>query len=420
MGRILYTAFLGAVAGLVAWLTMEPFAPRSFFDAGWPAWTLKFTLLVGGLVAGVLGAAYGHSLGGPKRALKMGVVGLIAGGLLGVIGVHVGGALAFGIAPDLGTTRSVLGVFARMIQLGVLGAAIGLAVGVPARSWKQSVLGLIGGAVAGTACGVVFNPISDLLGPITNGVKGGDEIGIPGRAVTSVLLGAAIGLCVALVRQIAKTAWVRLNLGRNEFREWPIDHAQTFIGRSESAHIPLYGDATIAPMHACILVQQGAYYLADGGTPAGTRLNGQPVQTAPLFNGAQIGIGSYTLEFLMRPGSAAARAAERIHAQNAPIAIVTQPPMGPALVVLNGPLAGQRFPMMAMEIGRESPVIRLSTDTLASRHHARIEPVGPGWQIVDLQSTNGTLVNGSRCAQALLRPGDVITVGATQFRFESQ
>jgi pSer/pThr/pTyr-binding forkhead associated (FHA) protein len=41
------------------------------------------------------------------------------------------------------------------------------------------------------------------------------------------------------------------------------------------------------------------------------------------------------------------------------------------------------------------------------------------WQVVDLGSTNGTFLNGNRVQASPLRAGDVIRVGATDFRFEA-
>jgi hypothetical protein len=60
--------------------------------------------------------------------------------------------------------------------------------------------------------------------------------------------------------------------------------------------------------------------------------------------------------------------------------------------------------------------IRLS-DVNASREHAVFVHVGDGWAIEDLDSTNGTLVNGEPVARALLHDGDVIEIGLTRLTF---
>jgi len=60
--------------------------------------------------------------------------------------------------------------------------------------------------------------------------------------------------------------------------------------------------------------------------------------------------------------------------------------------------------------------IRLS-DANASREHAAFIHVGEGWAIEDLDSTNGTLLNGEPVARASLHDGDVIEVGLTRLTF---
>ncbi len=56
-------------------------------------------------------------------------------------------------------------------------------------------------------------------------------------------------------------------------------------------------------------------------------------------------------------------------------------------------------------------------DANASREHAVIERTVDGWTITDLDSLNGTLLNGRRIEHASLADGDVITVGVTELVF---
>jgi hypothetical protein len=61
----------------------------------------------------------------------------------------------------------------------------------------------------------------------------------------------------------------------------------------------------------------------------------------------------------------------------------------------------------------------LNGDEFASARHARIESRGDGVWVQDLESTNGTFVNGSRVAGAQrLNAGDVLRVGETDLRVE--
>ena len=58
-------------------------------------------------------------------------------------------------------------------------------------------------------------------------------------------------------------------------------------------------------------------------------------------------------------------------------------------------------------------------DTFASSRHARLYDREGVVYIEDMNSTNGTYVNGRRLgAQQVLRPSDRIRIGDTEFRFE--
>ncbi len=60
-------------------------------------------------------------------------------------------------------------------------------------------------------------------------------------------------------------------------------------------------------------------------------------------------------------------------------------------------------------------------DETLSRHHAVIEQRGERWWAADLQSKNGTFVNGERLrAPQALRPGDLITAGRVKLAFETK
>jgi FHA domain len=73
-----------------------------------------------------------------------------------------------------------------------------------------------------------------------------------------------------------------------------------------------------------------------------------------------------------------------------------------------------------LTIGRaEDNTLALPGDEFASGHHARIESQRDGVWILDLGSTNGTFVNGTRLdGRRKLREGDVVQIGDTELRFE--
>jgi two-component system, cell cycle response regulator len=80
---------------------------------------------------------------------------------------------------------------------------------------------------------------------------------------------------------------------------------------------------------------------------------------------------------------------------------------------------GRRYPLAggAISLGRgDSCDIRIS-DQSVSRNHARIESVPDGYELCDLQSTNGTFVNDQAVVGHRLRDGDYVRVGNCIYRF---
>ena len=57
-------------------------------------------------------------------------------------------------------------------------------------------------------------------------------------------------------------------------------------------------------------------------------------------------------------------------------------------------------------------------DPNVSRRHAELRQEGSAYWLVDLDSTNGSQVNGRRTTRAKLESGDVITLGSTDLVFE--
>jgi hypothetical protein len=69
-------------------------------------------------------------------------------------------------------------------------------------------------------------------------------------------------------------------------------------------------------------------------------------------------------------------------------------------------------------IGRSRECDVVLADPNISRRHAEVRRDGDGWAVADLGSTNGIKVNGRRVDDAVLQPGDRITLGVTELTFE--
>jgi FHA domain len=83
---------------------------------------------------------------------------------------------------------------------------------------------------------------------------------------------------------------------------------------------------------------------------------------------------------------------------------------------------GQDFPVDSAPVtigrGGQNDLV-LDGDEFASARHARIEARTDGVWVEDLDSTNGTYVNGARVAGAhRLAAGDILRVGETDLRVE--
>ena len=68
-------------------------------------------------------------------------------------------------------------------------------------------------------------------------------------------------------------------------------------------------------------------------------------------------------------------------------------------------------------IGRSRECDIRLTDPNVSRKHAEVRREGPNFYVVDLDSTNGTEVNGRRVDRAKVTDGDRIRIGGTDVVF---
>jgi pSer/pThr/pTyr-binding forkhead associated (FHA) protein len=94
------------------------------------------------------------------------------------------------------------------------------------------------------------------------------------------------------------------------------------------------------------------------------------------------------------------------------------------LVVLSSPALDtnteRELDSTPVTIGRANDNdLAIDADEFASVHHAKIEPRRDGIWLRDLDSTNGTFVNGVKVTQPRkLSPGDVIRIGETDLRYD--
>jgi pSer/pThr/pTyr-binding forkhead associated (FHA) protein len=91
------------------------------------------------------------------------------------------------------------------------------------------------------------------------------------------------------------------------------------------------------------------------------------------------------------------------------------------LRIQNGGFEGMTYALEAEEtlIGRNPNTDITLLDEGISREHALVlyDAELDRYSVEDLQSTNGTKVNGKRVRSAELQPGDMLQVGNTLFEF---
>ncbi|MBL7075953.1 MAG: AAA family ATPase [Kiritimatiellae bacterium] len=91
----------------------------------------------------------------------------------------------------------------------------------------------------------------------------------------------------------------------------------------------------------------------------------------------------------------------------------------PKLIFTEGVFAGQEMdlPDAALVIGRGDEANLVIEDSEISSMHAELEPEGDAWRITDLDSSNGTALNGDMIESSPITDGDVITLGETVCTF---
>ncbi|MBV6458824.1 MAG: hypothetical protein HONBIEJF_01962 [Fimbriimonadaceae bacterium] len=446
MSRALLLLLAGAAGGTLAWIISEPSSPGVYAARDWDRWSAFFSVVTGISIGGLIGGVSGWFQGTKTHLAKGALYGFVVGAVAGPLGYSIGNS----IYSALGGEASPIRLVARSLGWSLFGGILGIAEGLVGRSTRRGFQGMVGGLLGGAIGGLAFEITSTTLGPAQIAIGGGNESGTYSRLVGLICTGAGIGLLIGIVEALTRQAWVRVLLGRNEGKDYPLDAVQSWIGRSENAHVPLFGDDNIVPAHASIVRQGGSYVLYDHGSPIGVGVNGMRVQQALLQPGDLIQVASFNLQFMTK-GARPARTAtpQRFEPsslpnmpQGVPVGptaptmqattvfstgqptVMAQPmsqPAGQAAVLLatSGPIAGQRVEIRrTLEVGREGSGLALTFDSMASRRHANFA-VGPsGLSVTDLGSTNGTTVNGQKISTSSLKMGDIVQIGLTQFRVE--
>ncbi|MBI2570117.1 MAG: FHA domain-containing protein [Candidatus Schekmanbacteria bacterium] len=202
-------------------------------------------------------------------------------------------------------------------------------------------------------------------------------------------------------------------------------------------------DSAASASHAVIELFGGQAVLRDLGSSNGTYVNGKRVEQAILASMDEIRIGRSLLIFSSVDAALESIASGADEAETHPHLLL--PPAGMAadadgkqtrlrvdlppgsnapaplqieLQFVSGPWQGRTIPVMvrATTIGRTAGHLRIP-DADVSRKHAQLEfNRDDALYVKDLDSTNGTFVNGKRVSVAPIKDGDSVRVGSSTFR----
>jgi predicted component of type VI protein secretion system len=89
------------------------------------------------------------------------------------------------------------------------------------------------------------------------------------------------------------------------------------------------------------------------------------------------------------------------------------------IISANGEELDRRDLSAAVVIGRSPECDVVVRDILLSRSHCRLEPVGDGWKVIDLNSKNGTRVGWQDVRLHVLRDGDHLRMGRTRIAYHT-
>lgn len=197
----------------------------------------------------------------------------------------------------------------------------------------------------------------------------------------------------------------------------------TLIGREVDNDLVI-NDERISRHHAEVRADHHMAVLLDFGSMNGTLINKQPVtRPIPLRPGdiVELGMRRYQFSLLDGPADAYEVDTSKMPGANGAHRRQTLPPAGPpTLVVVHGEAAGVQWELLepVVNIGRDSSCQIRLPDTTVSRRHAQVVRQADGYYASDLESNNGTQVNGEELTTPRrLGNGDIIHLATVDLRF---
>lgn len=214
------------------------------------------------------------------------------------------------------------------------------------------------------------------------------------------------------------------------------DDKEISIGRAQGCSVRL-DEASISRLHAVIFPLGGGWVLQRKASFGAVLLNEQEVENAPLEGGEEVKIGVFSLRIeiqdpqptsLTRSNPAITSSKNLVPSMDSTGSLSADEDGRTKFVSAGASALFRMEPGSAnldellMEkdlvlFGRGSNCDVVLTEKKASRKHFEVRRQGLSFFLKDLNSANGTLVNGNAVTEAELMAGDVIQVGESRIEF---
>jgi len=192
---------------------------------------------------------------------------------------------------------------------------------------------------------------------------------------------------------------------------------RTAIGRDPDCDVSL-PDPALSRVQAVIERRGDGWVLLDR-SGRGTRVGDQPLAEAPLTDGAEIALGAWRALFRAAASGPGLDLTRTGHTQVRSGAGEEGAPAARLRIREHGRERSLLVPPRGLTVGKAAGNDVVLDDPFVSSRHLRIEPRAGRWHLVDLGSTNGTLLGGARVERAELPLGVPLQLGDTELTLEA-
>jgi FHA domain len=207
-------------------------------------------------------------------------------------------------------------------------------------------------------------------------------------------------------------------------KQYSLKVGTTLVGAGEDSDVPVPAHEALGVQAVVEVGSDRSASIRRASPAAAVRVNGVSlgVEPIPLLHGDRVEIAGHELLFAEdHRGGATQYVQTRQPAATAPhyagTAVATAATGGRLVSLVDG----REYPIAAtgVVIGRDAGCDVVVPHADVSRRHAEIVAAQAGYVLTDL-STNGIFVNGDRVKYSvLLGRGDIIRLGAEEFRFHA-